>query len=218
MQRRYAMTAHKIRPPILFSVLTAEAFLVLLLQKQFLFLPIALLALCVLLFVRYLPQELGYSVPWLTDLFLSFLVFGALVLGECFYYYTHIPFWDDLLHAMSGILLALLGFLLFTQRQVLGGVSFAVFGSSLWEMVEYAVDRIFGMNMQKDSQIQPPLFNFLRIAPIDGTDIGLYDTMADLFYGFLGGIILAILHMKFPLFVSRYLLPKKAKERTKHEA
>jgi hypothetical protein len=90
-------------------------------------------------------------------------VLCAIFLGEVFDFYYRVPHWDDMLHCASGAMTAYLGFTLLGTlgkralgdvRLPLGLIAAAVFCFSLtiggiWELYEFAMDGLFGTNMQK---------------------------------------------------------------------
>lgn len=119
-------------------------------------------------------------------------VFAALFLGEIHRYYDRLWWWDIALHASAGLLLGILGFLIVyvlneDRRAQLSmrprfvaffAFLFAVTVSVLWEIFEFAMDRIFDTNMQK---------------PMLGDDSGLTDTMWDLIVDVIGALIISLL-------------------------
>ncbi|WP_111495230.1 MULTISPECIES: hypothetical protein [Marinobacter] len=123
-------------------------------------------------------------------------VFAALFLGEVRGYYTRFWWWDIVLHTSSGFLLGILGFLLVhilneTERLEMhlkpGFVSFfaflfAVGFGALWEIFEFSMDQLFGMNMQK---------------AMLGDPSGLTDTMWDLIVDTIGALVIAILGWRY---------------------
>lgn len=125
-------------------------------------------------------------------------IFASIFLGETRDYYGRFWWWDLALHTTSGILLGILGFLLVyvlneTPRLDLhlrpGFVAFFSFCfvvavGALWEVFEFAMDELAGMNMQ---------------TPFLGDPSGLTDTMWDLIVDALGALTIALvgyLHMK----------------------
>lgn len=123
-------------------------------------------------------------------------VFASLFLGEIHDYYTRFWWWDIALHTMSGFLLGILGFLLVhimneTQKINVhmnpGFVAFFAFMfalgvGALWEIFEFAMDSLFGMNMQKPMLDDPS---------------GLTDTMWDLIVDALGALIISVLGWRY---------------------
>lgn len=119
-------------------------------------------------------------------------VFAALFLGEIHSYYDRLWWWDIALHASSGLLLGLLGFLLvyvLNENERIGlslqprfvalfAFTFAVAIGTLWEIFEFSMDRNLGLTMQK---------------PMLGDDSGLTDTMWDLIVDVIGALIISLL-------------------------
>ena len=119
-------------------------------------------------------------------------VFASLFLGEIRDYYTRFWWWDMALHTTSGFLLGILGFLLVhimneTEKLqmhlkpgfvALFAFMFALGIGALWEVFEFTMDSLFGMNMQK---------------PMLGDPSGLTDTMWDLIVDAIGALIISTL-------------------------
>src|SRR6056297_3027541 len=119
-------------------------------------------------------------------------VFASLFLGEIRDYYTRFWWWDIALHTTSGVLLGILGFLLVHIMNEIeriqvhmkpGFVAFFAFLfalgiGALWEIFEFTMDTLFGMDMQK---------------AMLGDPSGLTDTMWDLIVDTLGALIISVL-------------------------
>ena len=119
-------------------------------------------------------------------------VFASLFLGEVHGYYTRYWWWDIALHSGSGFLLGIVGFLLvhvLNETEEIGlhmkpgfvaffAFLFAVGIGVLWEIFEFAMDQLFGMNMQKPMLDDPS---------------GLTDTMWDLIVDMLGALVVTVL-------------------------
>ena len=140
----------------------------------------------ILLFRRFeifIPAEL--------ELLTIAFIFASLFLGETRGYYGQFWWWDMALHATSGVLLGIFGFLLV---HVLNGIPrlglhlrpgfvaffafcFALSVGALWEIFEFAMDQLAGMNMQK---------------PFLGDPSGLTDTMWDLILDALGALVISL--------------------------
>lgn len=113
-------------------------------------------------------------------------VFASLFLGEIRDYYTRFWWWDAVLHTASGFLLGILGFLLvhvLNEKEEIElhmrpafvaffAFMFAVGMGAIWEIFEFGMDQIFGMNMQKT---------------------GLVDTMWDLIVDTVGAAVIAVM-------------------------
>ncbi|NNE89867.1 MAG: hypothetical protein HKN27_17500 [Silicimonas sp.] len=114
---------------------------------------------------------------------ISLFVFATLFLGEVFDFYNRFWWWDILLHGISAIGFGIIGFLfiffLFEGDRyaappwalALIAFVFALSIGTLWEIFEFGMDQIFGLNMQKS---------------------GLSDTMTDLMVDGLGAFTGAI--------------------------
>lgn len=119
-------------------------------------------------------------------------VFASLFLGEVHGYYTRFWWWDIALHTGSGVLLGIVGFLLvhvLNEIEKIGvymkpgfvaffAFLFAIGMGALWEIFEFSMDSIFGMNMQKEMLGDPS---------------GLTDTMWDLIVDTLGALVISVL-------------------------
>lgn len=129
-------------------------------------------------------------------LYYAFL-FCAIYLGEVWDFYHRIPFWDLILHAFSGAMLGALGFSLVSMLNdadnirfqlsplfvALFAFCFALAAGTIWEIYEFVVDRILGLNMQK-----------YMLA--DGTQLvgsaALHDTMEDLIVDAVSALIVSV--------------------------
>lgn len=109
--------------------------------------------------------------------------FSSLFLGEVGDFYYHFWWWDMVLHAGSGVAFGMIGtilvFLLLRGDKLnaspflvsVFAFSFAVSIGAIWEIFEFTMDQLFGMNMQKS---------------------GLMDTMKDLIVDCIGAFIGAL--------------------------
>ena len=118
-------------------------------------------------------------------------IFGAEFLGEIKNFYYIIPWWDTMLHSISGVILGLIGFMLVfilneneNTKVKLSPIficffafCFALACGALWEIFEFSGDRLLHMNMQK--YLPPEGVNTLY-APNWRFDEGLIDTMGDI--------------------------------------
>lgn len=119
-------------------------------------------------------------------------VFASVFLGEVHGYYERFWWWDLVLHAGSGFLLGIIGFLLvhilnetedIDVHMKPGFVAFFAFLFAvgigvLWEIFEFSMDSFFAMNMQKEMLGDPS---------------GLTDTMWDLIVDTLGALTITVI-------------------------
>ena len=138
-----------------------------------------------------LGSRLPVRIPSEFQILAVTFVFATLFLGEIESYYRLIWWWDAGLHASSGLMFGIVGFLLvyaLNQNErvdinlrprfvALFAFVFAMAVGALWEVFEFAMDRTFGLQMQK---------------PRLGDPSGLTDTMWDLVFDAIGGAIISI--------------------------
>jgi hypothetical protein len=145
---------------------------------------IALTLVPALLFRRYrmiIPPEF--------ELVAALFNFLSLFLGSALDFYYHFWWWDLVLHAASGFLLGIIGFVMLyvlnrTDRLPAGmrpsfialfGVTFAVTLGVVWEIFEFACDRMWPyLNMQSN-------------------ETGVVDTMVDLIVDLIGAVVVAVM-------------------------
>ncbi len=134
-----------------------------------------------------------------TIIILYFLfLYCAIYLGEIHNFYYLIPYWDTILHAFSGAMLGALGFILVDllnkDQHVKVNLSpffvavfafcFALAVGALWEIYEFSVDSVLGLNMQKHTTESGEA--------LYGID-ALSDTMKDIIVDALSALGVAIL-------------------------
>ena len=107
--------------------------------------------------------------------------FSAIYLGNVWDLYRIIPIYDKLLHLLSGVIIAIIGFVLFlylnngnikgdfnTYFAVIYSIIFSIAAAGLWEICEFSTDMLFEFHSQNNS---------------------LIDTMMDIICGSIMGII-----------------------------
>lgn len=110
----------------------------------------------------------------------SFIV-GAMYLGNVFDFYIIIPMYDKILHLLSGLIIGVIGYILFLHvsnaendgsfkkyMPILFSIMFSIAAAGVWEMWEFSTDQLFGFASQNNS---------------------LNDTMWDIICGSIMGII-----------------------------
>jgi hypothetical protein len=146
---------------------------------------LALGAFVVTLVPAYIRRSLRVYLPLEFDFVLILFIFASLILGEVRSYYERFWWWDLALHTSAGMVNGMVGFALvyILNRQEQVAVALAPFFVAVfsfcfaqaigvaWEVFEFAMDGLFGMNMQKS---------------------GLVDTMSDLIVNTIGAAIVSI--------------------------
>ncbi|MGR3362701.1 MAG: hypothetical protein ACU0CY_00830 [Maritimibacter harenae] len=142
-----------------------------------------------------MAERLHLQIPVYFYAGIVLFLFGTVFLGEAFDFYERFWWWDLFLHATSavgfGIVGVVLTLLMFegdryaAPAYAVAGIAFAfaVTIGVTWEIFEYAVDQVFGFNMQKS---------------------GLDDTMTDLMVDCLGAALGAASGYAFLRGRSRY--------------
>ena len=111
----------------------------------------------------FITRKWKLVVPGVMCILYYIFLYCAVFLGEIFSFYYKIPYWDSMLHAMSGAMLGTLGFILVDWMNEdshiklsmspifvsLFAFSFALAIGALWEIYEFSFDTLFGLNMQK---------------------------------------------------------------------
>lgn len=143
-------------------------------------------------------------------------IFAAEFLGEIKQYYYTVSWWDTMLHSISGVILALIGFMLVNALNsseriamhlspgfiALFAFTFALASGAIWEIFEFSGDRLLGLDMQKYQPIAGVLFETLEDGStsivysqaVDWTyDAGLIDTMGDIICDFLSALAVSVL-------------------------
>lgn len=180
----------------------------------------------------FLRNTFKVNFPSVLEIAVFVFVFAAEILGEMANFYGHIPFWDTMLHTVTGFLAAAVGFgiidLLNTHSNRLNmtplfvalvSFCFSMTVGVLWEFGEYSVDCLLRFDTQKDRIVSE--ISSVKLHPdgkneeikIDGIthsilygedgeelarieggmlDIGLHDTMKDMFVNMLGAVVFCV--------------------------
>ncbi|MBQ2825943.1 MAG: hypothetical protein IJF13_01860 [Clostridia bacterium] len=149
------------------------------------------LGVIVMILPSIITKKLRLEIPSTMYLIYWVFLYCAIFLGEIRNFYYHVPHFDTILHTFSGAMLGALGFsfisLLNKEPRInlilspafvaLFAFCFGVTFGALWEIYEFSVDGIMGVNMQK-------------FASSDGTDLigrmALEDTMKDIIVDTVG--------------------------------
>lgn len=190
---------------------------------------ICLLVLALFILPFFIQQNFGIQLPSVLEIIILLFIFAAEILGELECYFITYPNWDSMLHTTTGFLCAATGFALidilnrnsrikFQLSPVyvaLAAFCFSMTVGVLWEFFEFGMDRVFHLDMQKDTVVQsitsvmldptnsntPITIDGIHSVAVNGTDlgfdgyldIGLYDTMEDLFVNFIGALVFSFI-------------------------
>lgn len=190
---------------------------------------ICLLVLILFILPFSIQQNFGIQLPTTLEIIILLFIFAAEILGELEGYFITYPNWDTMLHTTTGFLCAATGFALidilnrnsrikFQLSPVyvaLAAFCFSMTVGVLWEFFEFGMDRLFHLDMQKDTVVQsitsvmldptnsntPITIDGIHSVAVNGNDlgfdgyldIGLYDTMEDLFVNFIGAVTFSVI-------------------------
>lgn len=190
---------------------------------------LCVLTLLLLLAPAFIQLQLRIELPSVLEVIMLVFVFSAEILGEISAFYELFPFWDTVLHTLNGFLAAAIGFSLVdllnrsdtTKFELspaylaLVSFCFSMTIGVVWEFFEFAMDLLFGLDMQKDTvvhsissvMLDPSHGNRIVSIPditqvsVNGNDlglggyldIGLIDTMEDLIVNFIGALVFSII-------------------------
>ena len=189
---------------------------------------VCVLVLILFMLPRFVERNFRIELPSTLEIIILVFIFASEILGELGCFFISVPNWDSILHTTTGFLCAAFGFALIDILNrndkikfqlspiyvALVAFCFSMTIGVLWEFFEFGVDRLFHMDMQKDTivssitsvmldptnkNISITLDNITSVA-VNGQDlgfngyldIGLYDTMEDLFVNFIGALTFSV--------------------------
>lgn len=177
-------------------------------------------------------ETLNITLPSTLETIVYIFIFATEILGEVQSFYTHVIYWDSILHTINGFICAAIGFslidLLNTNDNIhvnlspifvsIVAICFSMTIGVIWEFFEYSVDKLLLKDMQKDTIVktissvaldEKKENNPIVVDNIEKTiiytkdkevvieggylDLGINDTMKDLFVNFLGAITYSLI-------------------------
>lgn len=145
------------------------------------------------------------NVPLVLTVVIAAFAFTAMVLGDGLNFYGRYPWWDSLLHLLSGGMLSFIGLwvvhillsdsdkVVFSNKYFLALflLMFSLSCGAIWEICEYTYDDLFGTNTQQFMETTSGSIYTDQDIPLVGHE-ALRDTMTDLTLDFIGGLIVAL--------------------------
>ena len=223
------------RQPVVFAVYLVLRLIVLaslvsaILRQEYESAFVCVLVLFLFMLPFFIQKNFGICLPSTLEIIILLFIFAAEILGELQSYFIQYPYWDTMLHTTNGFLCAAVGFSLidilnrdakikFTLSPVyvaLAAFCFSMTIGVLWEFFEFGMDRLFHMDMHKDTIVHtissvmldptnsniPITIDGITSVAVNGRDlgftgyldIGLYDTMEDLFVNFIGATVFSVI-------------------------
>ena len=234
-QKRLRLLAEAKKKPAVFTVyiilrLVVVAILVSsILRGEYENAAICLLVLFLFLLPLFVQKNFGIELPSTLEIIILVFIFASEILGELGCFFINVPNWDSILHTTTGFLCAAFGFALIDILNrndkikfqlspiyvALVAFCFSMTIGVLWEFFEFGMDRLFHMDMQKDTIVHtissvmldptnkniPITIDNITSVAVNGQDlgfngyldIGLYDTMEDLFVNFIGATVFSVI-------------------------
>lgn len=146
----------------------------------------------------FIEHRFSVDIPNKMEVWYFIFLFAAIYLGEVRDFYYRVPYWDVILHAISGAMLGALGFVIvsfLTDSEktsarlspvlvALFAFCFAMAAGTVWEIYEFLADGLLGTNMQK-------------FITADGTVLvgrdAVSDTMEDLIVDAISSLVICVL-------------------------
>ena len=189
---------------------------------------VCVLVLILFMLPRFVERNFRIELPSTLEIIILVFIFASEILGELGCFFINVPNWDSILHTTTGFLCAAFGFALIDILNrndkikfqlspiyvALVAFCFSMTIGVLWEFFEFSVDRLFHMDMQKDTIVHtissvmldptnkniPITIDGITSVAVNGKnlgfdgylDIGLYDTMEDLLVNFIGALTFSI--------------------------
>jgi len=168
---------------------------------EYLFAAATLIAVIISVIPSIVERSYRITLPFEMDLLITLLIFLHTFFGEYLKFYDRLWIWDKILHIYGTAVVSILAFMIvytlhYTRKIRLSlplvglfTIAFAIAVGALWEIGEFAVDKVFGKDTQN----------------------GLDNTMWDIINDFIGGMLIAIIGIIY----IRYSKPDERKRLTK---
>lgn len=153
---------------------------------------VCLLVLFLFMLPLFIQQNFGIELPSTLEIIILLFIFASEILGELGCFFITYPNWDSILHTTTGFLCAATGFALidilnrnskikFELSPVyvsLVAFCFSMTIGVLWEFFEFGMDRLFLMDMQKDT-----IIHSITSVMLDPTNMNIPVTIGDITSG-----------------------------------
>ena len=152
---------------LILSIIVAVVMVARFLRADYYSVFLCLLTLLLFNIPLFVEKKLRVDLPKELEAIILLFIFSAEILGEIGSFYTHIPWWDTMLHTLNGFLMAAIGFALIdilnnspkfhiTMSPMF--VAFVAFCFSMtvgvvWEFFEFSMDIFTLPDMQKDRMV-----------------------------------------------------------------
>lgn len=170
-------------------------------KGEYLFAMATIVAIVLSIIPSIVERNYRITLPFELDLLITLLIFLHTFFGELMRFYERIWLWDKILHIYGTAVVSMLAFMIvytlhYTKKIRLSlplvglfTITFAAAVGALWEIGEFAVDKLFGRDTQN----------------------GLDNTMWDIINDFVGGAFVAVIGIVY----IKYSKPDERKRLTK---
>lgn len=143
----------------------------------------------------FFERRLGLMLPIEFHCVITVFLFSCIYIGTISGAYWYVPWWDNAMHAISGVVFGFLGFLVlytaYEQKRLqmslkimaMFAFCFSMACGAVWEIAEFSSDSLLGSIAQRNNT----------------------DTMEDLLYDALGALLIAIAGYRYIKFGRGYL-------------
>lgn len=160
----------------------------------------AFLTFVLLLLPTIFSKRTKIFIPSSIQIIILLFVFASMYLGVVHNFFYCFWWWDIMLHSISAFVLGYIGFLLIYALNrdenihfklspffmALFTFCFALTVGILWEIFEFQIDSILGVNMQRARNLE-------QVFGVFDTRLGVTDTMRDLMVNTVGALIVSII-------------------------
>ncbi len=173
------------------------AFLVSLWEKNWMNAFLSLLTFVLIVVFQIIQDKYKFKLPGELQFVLIVFIYAGVFLGGVQDFYYRFWWFDSLLHAIAGLGLGFIGFLIPYSLWKTGklkaspflvvffGFCFASALGVIWEIFEFGMDEMFGLNMQKARNLEL-VYGYFE------TRLGVIDTMSDLILNTLGALVASV--------------------------
>lgn len=149
---------------------------------------LCILTLILFLVPTFIERKIHIDLPDTLEVIILLFIFAAEILGEIQAYYITFPYWDTMLHTLNGFLCAAIGFALVdilnrSERFSISSVMLDPLGGNHPTAIRDITDVI--VVTADGVQHALGLGGYL--------DIGILDTMKDLFVNFIGAVVFSVI-------------------------
>lgn len=135
---------------------------------------VSLLAFVFILSTFFFQKKFDIRIPPELEIAIVVFIYGSIYLGEISGFYTRFFWWDALLHTISGFVLGIVGFgvlyVLYKNNKLIAAPSLVIFLvfcfamtiGVIWEMFEFLMDTLVGLNMQRrETGVIDTMYDFI---------------------------------------------------------